>query len=74
MNSALEDKTCRAAKNSYLVNLGLCGVASLHSHIPPALCSLVVAQLLHLQEAYQATFSPSQNWPNIYKEEGDTTR
>ena len=76
MNSALEAKTCRAAKNSYLVNLGLRGVASLHSHIPPALCSLVVAQLLHLQETYTKTktLSPPQNWPNLYKEEGDATR
>ena len=73
MNSALEAKTCRAAKNSYLVNLGLCNVASLHSHTPPALCSL---QLLHLQETYTKTktLSPPQNWPNLYKEEGDATR
>ena len=73
MNSALEAQTSRAAKNSYLVNLGLCNVASLHSHTPPALCSLVVAQLLHLQETYTTTLRPEQIWPNLPQEERDAT-
>ena len=74
MNSALEAQTSRAAKNSYLVNLGLCNVALLHSHTSPALCSLAMAQQFHLQETYRATFPPSQNWPYLYKEERDATR
>ena len=58
----------------HLVHLDLCDVASLHSHTPPALCSLVMAQQFHLQETYRATFPPSQNWPNLYQEERDATR
>ena len=59
----------------HLVHLGLRGVASLHSYTPPALCSIVVAQLLHLQETYTTTLcSPQkQNWRNILEEEGDAT-
>ena len=62
---------------SYLVTryiyVGLRGVASLHSHTPPALCSLVMAQLLHLQETHRAALPPPQNRPNIPQEEGDET-
>ena len=57
----------------HLVHLGLRGVASLHSHTPPALCSIVVAQLLHLQETYTTTLCSPQNWRNILEEEGDAT-
>ena len=55
------------------VHLGLRGVASLHSHTPSALCSLVMAQLLHLQETHRAALPPPQNRPNIPQEEGDET-
>ena len=57
----------------HLVHLGLRGVASLHSHTPPALCSIVVAQLLHLQETYKTILRPEQNWPNLPQEERDAT-
>ena len=53
--------------------IGLCDVASLHSHTPPALCSLVMAQLLHLQETHRAALPPPQNRPNLPQEEGDET-
>ena len=64
----------QAAKLNYLMYLGLRDVASLHSHTAPALCSLVMAQQFHLQEAHRATFPPSPNWPNLHQAERNATR
>ena len=73
----LEAQTCYLTPMempySHQVHLGLCGVASLHPHTPLALCSLVMAQLLHLQETHRAALPPPQNRPNLPQEEGDET-